>query len=78
MLNGIDINAGEWKVAENCTLNCTCRKADVEILECNDWCQIERKVCREGEILSQTTYFEQVGNTGCKRCKTEVCDVISK
>jgi len=77
LLNGMKIKAGEWKVVENCTLKCSCQKSKgVEVLTCDDWCNVKLKVCREGDVLSQTKYYEFVGKTGCRRCETEACDAL--
>ena len=79
MLDGVKIKDGEWKVVNNCTRNCTCTISEVaKVLTCAHWCQVKLKVCREGDIMSQTKYFEFVGKTGCRRCETEACDAISK
>ena len=77
-LNGVEIKSGEWKAIDDCKLNCTCSKSgDSEYLNCDNWCEIERTVCNEGDAMSKTEYFEEVGTSGCKRCITKACDAIS-
>lgn len=75
--DGMKIAAGEWRATQNCTLNCTCNEIeDGGYLFCDSWCEIERTVCKKSEVKDQTRYFEEVGNSGCKRCITKVCDAI--